>query len=433
VTGQPGDPVRPPPPPPPPSAQPRTLRPIGASEREPILDALRGFALLGILLINVQLMRGPDVYLVIAGSPPPAGRVDQLTAAVLGLFVAGTFMSSFALLFGVGAAIIVGRSLARGVPVRPLLARRYAWLLALGLAHMVLLFPGDILFLYGLGGVALLAFLDVSPRVAAWWGVGLIAGMTVLVTGASSLGALVGELSSAGGDDALAGFVAGRVDATVAAFTSGSYLDVVVANIWQALVLQGSQLLLLPQVLGLFLLGYAVGRAGWIDDLGRHRSVLRRLAFGGIALGLPLKAGAALAGPLGIDGPRAAAATTDPLLAMLLGVAQLTGAPVLAVGYLSALTLLFLRTGAPRLLADLGRVALSGYLLQSLLALLVFAGFSLYGQLGTTSALVVVLGIWAVVLTAAHLWVRHVGQGPAERLWRRLTYGAAGRASPAGR
>jgi uncharacterized protein len=389
---------------------------------------------LGILPINVQLMRGPEIWAALGAAPAPvvevtASAADRIVASLLGLLVAGKFIASFALLFGVGAAIIVGRAVARGRRPRAVLARRYAWLLPFGLLHMLLLFPGDILFLYGLTGLVLLAFVDVQPRTAWWWGVGLLAGVTVLTVGSALLGALFAGGFDVPADDpfvtGMADFGARRADQALAAFTEGSYLDVVVANAWQALVVQGGQLFLLPYVLGTFLIGFAVGRAGWVADLAGHRPQLRRVAIVGILVGLPLNIGPALLGPLGIDGPAGVdPATISPALSILSALGQTIGGPVLAAGYLAALALWWSRRGrTPRPLTALGRVALSAYLLQSLLALVVFAGFSLYGRLGTASSLLVVAGIWAVLLTVAPLWVSRLGQGPAERLWRRLTYG----------
>jgi uncharacterized protein len=198
---------------------------------------------------------------------------------------------------------------------------------------------------------------------------------------------------------------------------------VIGANAWEALFIQLGQLVTLPWLLGLFLLGFAVGRAGWLADLAAHRAGLRRLALVGILVGLPLNLPLAASGPLGYDGPQAAAALTEPWLVGAVTGAQLIAAPLLAVGYLSALTLVFLRWRAPGPLVATGRMALTAYLSQSALALIVFAGFGLYGQLSATSSLIVVAGIWLVLLVACPLWLRTMRMGPAEWVWRALTYG----------
>jgi hypothetical protein len=106
--------------------------PTAKSERIEALDVLRGFALLGILLVNIELFRGSDIYTVMLGEAPQRTGADAVVDGLVGWLVTGKFVSSFALLFGVGAAIIVGRVAARGRSPRPLLARRYAVLMLFG-------------------------------------------------------------------------------------------------------------------------------------------------------------------------------------------------------------------------------------------------------------------------------------------------------------
>jgi uncharacterized protein len=396
--------------------------PTRQGAREPVLDALRGAALLGILLVNIHLMRGPDIWRIIAGEAiEPTGTANRVVAALTGWLVAGKFISSFALLFGVGAALIAGRAKAAGRHPRGVLVRRYLWLMVFGLAHMVLLFPGDILFLYGLAGLLLVLFLDARTATIRGWAIGLVAVPALLAALLAAAGAAVGggtDLSA----DPFRSFAATRGDQALAAFVDGNYLDVVVANVWQAAVVQSSQLLVLPWVLALFLVGYLVGRAGWVDDLAARRPSLERAAAVGLLVGLPLNLPLAASGPLGTDGPAAEAVVSEPLLAFAVSIAQFVGAPLLAVGYLASATLVFLRIGAPRPLAAVGRMALSGYLLQSLLALLVFAGLGLYGQLAMATSLVAVAGIWLVLLVVSTWWTGRFRFGPAEWAWRTLTY-----------
>jgi uncharacterized protein len=102
---------------------------------------------------------------------------------------------------------------------------------------------------------------------------------------------------------------------------------------------------------------------------------------------------------------------------------QLAGAPLLAIGYLCALSLLFADRAPPGALVATGRMALTAYLLQSVLALGTFGGLRLYDRLSSTSVLLVVGAIWALLLWLCPLWLRHFRMGPAEWLWRSLTYG----------
>jgi uncharacterized protein len=425
-------PTAPPPVPPPPSTPPapppdltaEDLRPTAPAQREPILDVLRGFALLGILLVNVELMRGTDIYAVFVGDAPPAGDAsDAVARFAVGWLASGKFVSSFAIMFGIGAALIVGRAHRAGRAPRRLLARRYGWLMVFGLVHMVLLFPGDILFAYGLTGLLLLLFVDVRPRVAAWWGIALVlatAALTVAVTAAGGAGPPEG-----GADDPFTAsyleFVESRAEDAVVARQEGHYGDVIVANAWEALLVQTGTLPLVPWLLGMFLLGFAAGRAGLVADLRRHAQLLRRGALVGLTIGLVANLPLGFAGPLGAGAGASDTGFVD--WAVLAVAAQLVAAPVLAIGYLCLLTLLCLRFGPIGPLAAAGRMALTAYLLQSVLASIVFAGFGLYDRLGSAQALLVVAGVWSVLLVGCPLWLRGFRFGPVEWLWRTLTYG----------
>ena len=398
------------------------LRPTGGRDREPILDVLRGFALLGILLVNIELMRGADLYRVLAGTPvEPESGADAVLHFLTGWLVAGKFLSSFAIMFGIGAALIAMRSWRLGRSPRGLLLRRYGLLLLLGLVHMVLAFPGDILFAYGLAGLVLLAFVGVRAGTALWWAAGILAVLLALGLGLTALGVLGPD--AAGGDPAAGGFFDERREQAVSAYHEGTYRDVLVANAWQALVVQSSTVILLPWIVALFLVGYAIGRSGMLADLAAHRHRLRVAMVAGLAAGLPLNVATGFLGPLSLGSgvQPDAAGSTIALVAML---GQVVGAPLLAVGYLAAVALLCLRIGPLRPLAATGRMALTAYLLQSVLALVVFAGLDLYDRLGPTEGLLVVAGIWAVLLVACPLWMRHFRFGPVEWLWRSLTYGA---------
>jgi uncharacterized protein len=404
--------------------QDQQARPVGPAEREPILDVLRGFALLGILLVNVEYLRSADLYLVMAGDArPEVGTVERALSFAVGWLVAGKFIASFAILFGVGAALIAARARRRGVAPARLLARRFAWLALLGLAHMVLVFPGDILFIYGLTGMALLAFLRASAATALRWAGGLLA---LVVAASAALAGLTSLLAPPGPDSPLAagmsGFLHERGEAAVEAFTAGSYADVVTAHIWEAALIQGGQLLTVPWILALVVFGFAVGRAGVVADLRAHRRGLRLAAGAGLGLGLPASLAVGALGPMAMGAVLSPSAGSSAM-AVLSAVGVTLGAPLLAVGYLSALALWCLRMGPIRPLENLGRVALSAYLLQNLLALGVFAGLGWYARVSAVGGLGVVLAIWACLLLSAPLWLRWFSYGPVEWLWRAATYG----------
>lgn len=398
--------------------------PVAPSERQPALDVLRGAALLGILLVNVQLMPGPELIEQLFGlRDVTPSTLERVLGGLIGWLVAGKFISSFSILFGVGAALIAERALARGRAPRRLLARRYVLLMLAGLAHMVLLFPGDVLFLYGVSGLVLLAFLRARDRTLGVWIVALLALSAVALT------ALTVAEAGTDIDAATMELVATALADAELAYAAGAYGGVVVWQALQSLFIQSSALVSLPWTLALFLIGMLAHRRGFGLDPAAHRAPLVRLARVALPVGLVLNL------PLLLTGPVAeTASTADVALPVLIGagIANTIGAPVLAVGYLSALAVVVVDRGAERgirrRLAALGRIALTGYLLQSILALVVFFGFGVYGSVALLGEpilgmLAFVVGVWVVLLAFAPWWTARFRYGPFEWLWRWGTYG----------
>lgn len=398
--------------------------PVAPSERQPALDVLRGAALLGILLVNVQLMAGPQLIEQLFGlRDGTASTLERILGGLIGWLIAGKFISSFSILFGVGAALIAERALARGRAPRRLLARRYVLLTLAGLAHMVLLFPGDVLFLYGVTGLVLLAFLRARDRTLGVWIVALLMISTVALT------ALTVAEAGTDIDAATMELVATALVDAELAYATGAYGGVVVWQALQSLFIQSSALVSLPWTLALFLIGMLAHRRGLSLDPAGGRATFVRLARVALPVGLVLNL------PLLLTGPVAeTASAADVALPVLIGasIAVAIGAPVLAVGYLSALAVVVVDRGAERgirrRLAALGRIALTGYLLQSILALAVFFGFGAYGRVALLGEpilgmLAFVVGVWVVLLAFAPWWTARFRYGPFEWLWRWGTYG----------
>lgn len=391
-------------------------------EREPILDALRGFAILGILLVNIQFMKGTEWMGSADGGPLPAS--ETIAQFAIGWLASGKFLSSLALLFGVGAALSSRRSSAVGSPALSLLRRRYCILIAFGLAHMMLLYPGDILFIYGVTGLIFLMLLKLrlpafvfcaAAILCSYILVSLLLAARYAATAASG----AATVSLAAPEHAFHDLHA----ESIAAFAQGTYSDIVAVHAAHAITLQSYQFVALPWILALFMTGYVLGRSGVLDDLAGNRHLLRRGAVLGIVVGLPANIAIGYGGPLGLYTGLPQPIEHGLVVAAIFG--QAIGAPVLAVGYLCALALYCLRFGPIRPLAAVGRMALSAYLLQSGLALAIIVHLRLYDRLSSTSALLLVTAIWALLLVACPLWLSRFRFGPAEWLWRSLSYGRA--------
>lgn len=374
-------------------------RPVGGNERSALPDVLRGLALLGILIINVQDFAGFRVWTQVG--------VDRAVQIVTDVFLNGRSISLFAMLFGWGAAGLLAR---HGADT---LMRRLGVLLAIGTAHHVLVWHGDIISNYALLALALLVTAGMSSRALV-----LLAG----VLGASWLvwWPQVGLLTGLGALTSTRTRFSGLPDITA----EMSYLHLVedrAAGLLDSLL--WGNFINGPWLIALFCLGAAAGRMGLLTRPGEHLPLLRRLAVWGLGIGLPL--GALLAW----------LNTQNTLPAGLLAIpVRMGGGLAAALGYVGVLGLLAARgrLGPLRAFAASGRVAMSNYIAQSLIMTAIFYpyGGAQFGRWGAAPAVALALAVGLAQLPISAWVLRRFGSGPLERLTRLLVYGPPARREP---
>jgi uncharacterized protein len=388
-----------------------------ATDRLPALDTLRGVAVCGILLANVFVFFGlfvapPDLLARLSAS-----TADRTVVAVEQILVAGKFYSVFSLLFGIGFGLQLAR---RGDDARPLFRRRLRVLALLGALHALLIWAGDILLLYALLGLTLPWFARRTSRQLVQWTCALLAAPTMLY-----VIALVAWMSLAGPGPGAGGSSAGgpppEVMTIIARGGTGGVLDGLVANLiffvgrWADLFAS----VRFPKVLGMFVLGLWLVRAGVIHAPGSHERLLRRSRALGLGLGLVANV---VAWWVGTRWPY-----LPPSAGGLVGVvAQAIGYPLLAVGYAAAVTLAVQRhRWLSAAFAPAGRMALTNYLTQSVICVVLAMGygFGLWWQLGPAATWRIAALIIGTQLALSALWLRRYRLGPAEWLWRRLAFG----------
>lgn len=393
--------------------------PVQATERMDTLDAVRGAAVLGILLANVVAMSGfpflpPDHYRSL-----PLADWHEPTFFLVLFLIEAKFYSLFSLLFGVGFAVFIQRAAARGAdPVR-LFKRRLAGLLIIGLAHTFLIWMGDILATYAVIGFALVPFIRRDDRTVLRWAVAMlllpIVLYAVMLAGASAMSP-PSHASNPGG--APPQFL---VDAA-AGFATGGYADILKGNVifTAAQIVRRFMLMFFPRVFGMFLLGFYIGRRNVFANLDVHRALLRRVFAWGTIVGLPLAfIGARLEGNnMGVPN----------LAGLLETTVKSIGVPVLSLGYAAGLCLLLQRSRAVRLaFAPAGQMALTNYLMHSVAALAIFygIGFGLFGRVPLAICLPAAVVFFGLQMIASRAWLSVAAFGPAEWLWRMFTYGRA--------
>jgi uncharacterized protein len=174
-----------------------------------------------------------------------------------------------------------------------------------------------------------------------------------------------------------------------------------------------------PQILAMFLIGAWVARRRILREPGSHESLLRRTAWVGLGVGLAGNAFSLWATQGGMPGPT----HSLPLLGMAV---SMVANPALALGYAACLVRALEKGRFPwlRSLAWSGRMALTNYLLHSLVFTTVFYSFGLglFGRVGLPWCLAMAAGLWLLQIPLSRAWLSRHAMGPAERLWRRLTY-----------
>lgn len=461
--------------------------PIPFSERIGAMDIARGLALLGIFCVNIQCFALPLIYLTTPTGLDDAPFTDTLWWLFVSTLCESKFYSLFSLLFGMGFIVLTDRADARNPRSTIRIAlRRFAFLALLGFLHANLLWYGDILFIYAFGGLALLLFRRLKPRTLLTVGAILIAVGELLVWLSVALGVFFAQNpdrftppapsaisapdltppttteasepaltqtdaptdpvpSPAPATDAapaepaapLRGWEAikragGGPESEIwqtgerLAYAQGPYKDLATFRsvTWLAMFLFVLPFMG-PRILGLFLIGAYLIRTDFFNP--SKARLHRRLVTLGLAVGIPC----------------AAVAATGRLMTwndgamhiswLLWQVFYAIGAiliPLMIISAAARLSDIASRSPGNTLaralhpLACTGRMALTNYLTQTLVATTVFYfyGFGLFGTFSGLERAALVFGVYAAQLAISPLWLKHFSMGPMEWLWRSATY-----------
>ena len=387
--------------------------PTPPSDRITSLDALRGFALLGILVINIRVFSMPEQTLL---NPTVYGDftgLDYWTWFLGHVFAQSKFITLFSALFGAGVLLFVESKEEKGQDAARLHLRRTAVLIAIGLLHAYLLWYGDILVTYGLTGIFLLFVRDLDARRLT-----TLAGVFLLFVPAIELFAAV----SIGGEAIAAQWqpAEAAIREQVATYRGG-WLDQMSHRVSSSFQRQTSGFIgqSFWRVGGVMLLGMALYKKGVLTD-ERSTAFYRRLVAGGV-----VGVGIVVAGVAYVEANDWSAGA-----ALYWRQFNYVGSLLVAGGYVGLVTLFVRWRGeglATRALAAVGRTAFTNYLLQTVVATTIFYGhgLGLFGSVSRVEAMGIVVAIWAVQVPLSVLWLRYFRFGPVEWVWRTLTYGEA--------
>lgn len=392
--------------------------PVARPERIASIDVLRGFAVLGILIVNMQgFARVPSAYMNPTSGSAFDGAEPWIWAAVY-ILADTKFISIFSMLFGAGIAMTSERMANRGLSGTGLHCRRQFWLLVIGLVHAYLIWHGDVLVVYAVCGFLLYPMRKLPPRRLLWIGGCMVAFVVPLWALA---GLSIPYWPEADRLELAAEWAPPQevLDAEIAALRGGLSEQLSV-RAPMALALETSAFLglLLWRAGGLMLVGMGLYKLG-VLAAARSAAFYRRMAIVGIGTGLPLAAaGAAYKLHHGFAFERV----------MFQGALfNYVGSVGVFLAY-AALVMLLVQSGRlpepTARLAATGRMALTNYIAQSLICTLIFHGhgLGLFERVAAPGRIAIVIAIWTLQLLWSPWWLRRFRFGPLEWLWRTATY-----------
>lgn len=393
--------------------------PVSISERILFIDVLRGMALFGILAANMRAFFAPlDIYGNIDALFP--GHADRIAQGFIDVFIQGKFITLFSFMFGLGFAIQLTRAEARGVRFMGFYPRRLVALAIFGLIHGILIWAGDILLTYAFAGALLLLFRKRQQKTLLWWA-GILLSVPAVVSSVFVAMYLIGfrykwlmSVMVQKPPDLK------KIHSIINIYAHGSVTQILAQNWvewkhWALGTLGGAYFLFL------FLLGMWVWRSGLVQHLAEYRTLLKRVCMWCLPLGIALNLYTTITFAM-VPQDRFS------YWAIPAGILSLPSAHLLSAGYASGLALIFISGRYRPFLtkfAAVGRMALTNYLMQSVVCTLFFYSYTtgLYGRVGPAWGLVPTFVLFGAQIAMSNWWLARYRFGPMEWLWRGLTYG----------
>jgi uncharacterized protein len=401
------------------------LNPITTNEREHFMDALRGFAILGIFIANLA---GFALY---DSKNPGTGMwfvpsFDRQMEFAHAWFIEGKFYSMFGLLFGWGMALQWAKLKDKGITSLSFFRRRLSFMFLLGLMHLILLYPGDIVAFYALLGFVLLVFVNMSPRKLLIIGCMLILSPVILyylkmqwpvIDKPSEWLILMGRKTNNVISD-----IHSREE-FMRTLREGSWLHLIRLNI-SGFFFRFSDLFFqsrISKVLGMFLFGFALGKAGYFKVLMNNPKQLWKVVGVCLVIGLPCNFLLAQFVENRENYYSLKMEGWYQTIVYALGVAPL------GLSYIAVLALAFCTTTGNKILMKItpvGKMAFTNYIMHSIIATSVFLGpgFRMAEKVGPVWWTIFAFIVFGFQILVSTIWLRYFQFGPIEWLWRSLTY-----------
>ena len=398
--------------------------PVRLNERIEVLDAIRGFALLGILIANMAWYNSPALYFEILGENTWTGFWDTMASSFINLFVQGKFYSMFSFLFGLGFVLFFERAKERTTkPVR-LFYRRLFILLLIGLVHAFFIWYGDILVTYAVLGFLLPLFFNRKPKTLIKWAILLFSIITlfmVLMMGLMALGRMYNENLI---NESLQPFYTGIEDSIANSFHAygqGTFSEIMAQRKADILYTSNQIFTGLFVIFPLFLFGLYAGKKRIFQNIEVNLHLIKKIWIWSLVIGLTMSI-------VKFIFKNMTGADFYSFYTAIHTGAGFFGDTGLCFFFITSIMLLYQKRKWKLRLKPLtytGRMALSNYLFQSIICTTIFYsyGLGLYGKIGPAAGLVLSIGIYIIQIFISKYWLKYYQFGPVEWVWRSLTYG----------
>lgn len=369
------------------------------------LDMMRGFAILGIFLVNMLSFHSPILYLdPLSWWEKP---VDKASYMVVDVLAQGSFYPLFSLLFGYGLVLLYDRTMKRGQSFYPIAFRRLFMLLAIGIVHAVLIWHGDILINYALLGILFLLFLRLSGTslLITGWLIWIIP--NILLT----LLFVIAALFVPGEEVSI--YDASMAQESVEIYQQGSYVEVLEQRVrdWYAVNNPLNSMFMLISIFPFFLIGGGMAKLKWFERVKELRKPMMIGFLVLVTFGLLLKIS-----PYVFSHNLAFEYIQDSL-----------GGPLLGIAFALGFALWAEKSPENKLLrafAPIGKTSMSNYLLQSILSTFIFYSYGLgfYNRVSVLTGTLLVIVIYSLQMVGSSYWLKAHPFGPVEWIWRSVTY-----------
>lgn len=376
------------------------LSPETLNKRVETLDMMRGFALLGIFIANMLHFHSPYLYYDPFTWFTAPGEIQ--TFKWIDIFVEASFYPIFAMLFGYGLNMQYEKAVANRSPFASVASKRMAILLVIGLLHALFIWYGDVLFTYAVMGFLIIGLV----RVPAKWLIPLAAVLYIVPT--TFLYLLTKLLPNMDGYANIQ-----QIELSVSAYAMGTYGEIFMFRLFEWLLYGLSSTFMgIFIVLPIIMVGVALSKWKFVERAKELKGRIAVVTVVTLGLGIWIKSLPYINKP-----------TTDVVMLQ-----DMYGGVILAASYVGIITLLsttsiFRKVFRP--IAKVGRMSLTTYITQSLIATTIYYayGFGLYGKIDLATGTWIAIGVFALQVIFAELWLSKFQFGPLEWLWRKGTYG----------